>query len=255
VSRRTAPTLLPALLLALVAGLVAASLRPLGAAPRVEEDVAEASDLELVDRVVAVVDEDPILLSDVERVIGLRLVGARPDESRPALERRVLDGLIEQRLRLHEIARFGFEEVPLEDVEKQFENLRSQFPDEASFRAELDRLGLDEAAVRQVLARQLSILAYVEERLGPRVFVGVDDIRHYYEETLTPELRKQGKPVPPLDDVREQIRAVLRESRLNDEIDRWTDELRKRADVVDLLDAPARPLPPVVDTVAPQSPG
>jgi hypothetical protein len=255
VSRRTAPTLLPALLLALVAGLFAASYRPLRALPQSDLDVAKPSDLELVDRVVAVVDEDPILLSDVERVIGLRLVEARPDESRRALESRVLDGLIEQRLRLHEIARFGFEEAPLEDVEKQFGNLRSQFPDEASFRAELDRLGLDESAVRQVLARQLSILAYVEERLGPRVFVGVDDIRHYYEETLTPELRKQGKPVPPLDDVREQIRAVLRESRLNDEIDRWTDDLRKKADVVDLLDAPERPLPPVVDTVPPQSPG
>jgi len=40
---------------------------------------------------------------------------------------------------------------------------------------------------------------------------------------------------------------VLRERRLNDEIDRWTADLRGKADVVDYLDREARPLPPVVE--------
>jgi peptidyl-prolyl cis-trans isomerase SurA len=255
VSHRTAPTLIPILLSASLLALAEAPWQALRALQDSGARTPPAPGLELVDRVVAVVDEDPILLSDVERVIGLKLAQEQPGESREQLERRVLDGLIEQRLRLHEIARFGFEEAPLEDVEKQYENLRSRFPDEEAFRAELDRLGLDESAVRQVLARQLSILSYVEERLGPRVFVGVDDIRRYYNDTLVPELREAGKPVPPLDDVREQIRGVLRESRLNDEIVRWTDDLRKKADVVDLLDAPERPLPPVVDTLPRKPPG
>ncbi|KAB2963700.1 MAG: hypothetical protein F9K16_06100 [Thermoanaerobaculia bacterium] len=198
----------------------------------------------LVERVVAVVDEDPLLLSDVERVLGLRLVARQPEESDAALRRRVLDGLIEQRLRLHEIGRFGFEDAPLEEVDRQFAALRERFPDEAGFAAELARLGLDEDGVRQLLARQLAVLGYVEERLGPRVFVGVEEIRRHYDEVLRPELEAAGAAVPPLEEVREQIRAVLREGRLNEEIERWTAELRREADVVDLLDAPQRPLPP-----------
>jgi peptidyl-prolyl cis-trans isomerase SurA len=205
----------------------------------------------LVDRVVAVVDEDPILLSDIERVIGLGMVERSAGEGDEALRRRVLDQLIEGRLRLHEIGRYGFEQVPLEEVDRQVAALAARFSDRAAFTAELTRLGLDENALRQLVARQLAVLAYVEERLGPRVFVGVEDIRRYYDEELTPQLAARGGKPPPIDEVREQIRGVLRERRLNDEIDRWTAELRARADVVDLLDAPQRPLPPAILTLPP----
>ena len=46
--------------------------------------------------------------------------------------------------------------------------------------------------------------------------------------------------------MREQIRAVLREQRLNDEIAAWTEELRRDADVVDYFDTELGELPPVV---------
>ena len=208
----------------------------------------------LVDRVVAVVDEDPILDSDIERVVRLGLLPVSAGESVAEKRRRALDLAIEQKLRLHEVDRFGFEETPLALLDRQMEEVRSRFPAEEAFRAELSRLGLDETALRQLLARQLSVLAYVEERLGPRVFVSVDDIGRYYNEELLPELEKSGvgpAELPTLESVRESIRAVLRERRLNEEIDRWTADLRAKADVVDYLDREARPLPPVVEEKRP----
>jgi hypothetical protein len=208
----------------------------------------------LVDRVVAVVDEDPILLSDLERAIGLGLVPRQAGESDVAIERRALDALVEQKLRLHEIARFGVEDAPLDEVDRQLERLRAGFPDEAAWQAELARLGLAESGVRQILARQLSVLGYVEQRLGPRVYVSVEEIRRYYDDELVPKLRAAGDPVPPVEEIRESIRAVLREERLNREIDRWTSELRRQADVIDLLDADERPLPPVVLVQPPPKP-
>ncbi|MEO8274779.1 MAG: hypothetical protein ABI639_01080 [Thermoanaerobaculia bacterium] len=207
-----------------------------------------AESTRLADRVVAAVDEDPILDSDIERLLRLGLLEAEPGESLAASRRRALDLLIEQRLRLHEIDRFGFEGAPLESLDAQMEQARSRFASESAFHAELERLGLDESALRQLLARQLSVLAYVEERLGPRVFVSVDDIAHYYNEDLVPELQQKGASaadLPTLESVRESIRAVLRERRLNEEIDRWTADLRSKADVVDYLDQEHRELPPV----------
>ncbi len=204
----------------------------------------------LVDRVVAVVDEDPILDSDIERLLRLGLLEARAGESVADQRRRALDLLIEQRLRLHEIDRFGFEAAPLTSLDWQVEQTRSRFPSEQAYRAELARLGLDETALRQLLARQLAVLAYVEERLGPRVFVSVDDIGRYYTEELVPELQKKGASaadLPTIDSVRESIRAVLRERRLNDEIDRWTADLRSKADVVDYLAQDRQELPPLVE--------
>lgn len=200
----------------------------------------------LVDRVVAVVDEEPILLSDLERALALGTVTRREGEGGAALRRRALDELVAWRLRLHEVARFGIEEAPLAEVDRQLERLRTRYPEDGAWQAELARLGLDEAQVRQILARQLAVLDFVEQRLGPRVFVGVDEIQRYYDETLVPELRQRGDPVPPVEEVREAIRVVLRERKLNEEVASWTRRLRLEADVVDLLDQEEHPLPPPV---------
>ncbi|HXU47376.1 MAG TPA: hypothetical protein VN783_17760 [Thermoanaerobaculia bacterium] len=215
-----------------------------------------ASGLRLVDRVVAVVDEDPILASDVDRVIGLGLEARKPGESDATLRFRVLDQLIEQRLRSHEIDRSGFVQVPVEQIEQQVEAIRGHFPDAAAFERKLAELGMDRAALAQLVARQLAVLSYVNDRLGPRVFVSLDDIRAYYQATLVPEIERRGEKPPPLEDVREQIRRVLHEQRLNAELDRWSEELRRTADVETFDDKDVERVPPLLKTIeAPGSPG
>ncbi len=249
-----------------VAGRSAASLRPavfllavclLGVqdgilAPRGARAAAPA--LKVKDRIVAVVDEDPILASDIERDVGLGLVAKNPGESDAAYRRRILGLLIEQRLRFHEIDRFGLVQVPADQVEKNLNEIRSRFPDAAAFERRLKELGLSENGLRQLVTRQLMVLTYVDERLGPRVFVSLDDVKAYYRDVMTPALDKEHQPVPPLDDVRETIRQVLREQRLNQEIERWTEELRNQASIANYGDEGDRPLPPVVKTIGPKAP-
>ncbi len=203
----------------------------------------------LVDRLVAVVDDDPILMSDVDRVIGLGLVEPRDEEGRDQLERRVLDGLIDQRLRLHEIARHNFPPLPPDEVDRQLEGLKAGFAEPAELSSRLAALGLDEAGLRQLVARQLRVLLYVEQRLGPRVFVRLDDIRAYYDDVLVPEMVARGHDPPPLAEVRDQIHDLLHERQLNREIDAWTEELRLEADVADYLDRTETELPPVVQRI------
>lgn len=204
---------------------------------------------ELKDRVMAVVDEDPILASELERVIALGLAQPREGEGEEPFRRRVLNALIEERLRFHEIDRFGFEQVPVDMIEKNVAQIRASFPSEEAFRKTLRDLGLSQQALRQLVARQLMVLTHVEEQLGPRVFVSLDDITAYYRNVLTPEMQKRKQPVPPQDEVRDQIRAVLKEQRLNEELAKWTEELRRAADIQIYFDRPAAQLPPVVKRI------
>jgi hypothetical protein len=197
----------------------------------------------------AVVDEDPILASEMERVVALGFVQPKPGEADTAFRRRILDDLIEQRLRFHEIDRYGFEQVPVDLIEKSVADIRARFPNDEAFRKALRDLGLTQQALRQLVARQLMVLTHVEEQLGPRVFVSLDDITQYYRNVLTPEMQKQRQPVPPLDDVREQIRTVLKEQRLNQELDKWTEELRRKADIHVYFDKPPGDLPPVIKRI------
>jgi len=201
----------------------------------------------LKDRVLAVVDEDPVLASDVDRVIKLGLQAPNPGESDDQYRKRVLNALVEERLRFHEIDRYGLEQVPVDEVEKAVAKVRAGFKDEASFQKAIKDVGLAPKGLRQLMARQLLVLTYVDERLGPRVFVTFDDITKYYRTVLTPEMQKKGQPVPPLDDVREDIREVLKQQKLTQELQTWTEELRTKADVVIYSEqAAGAPLPPVV---------
>jgi hypothetical protein len=203
-----------------------------------QEPTTNASDLELVDRIVAVVDEDPILASDLDRAIGLGLVQPVEGESEQAFRRRVLDRMLEERLRAHEVDRFGFTEISPLEVEKATQALESKFTSRREFEERLAEIGLTRDDVRQIVARQVMILTYVDERLGARVFVSLDDIRKYYDSVLAPEMKRAEQALPELDQVRETIRTVLREQRLNEEIERWTEQLRLEAEIEDYFDRP-----------------
>ena len=211
---------------------------------------SEAQERLPVDRILAVVDDDPILASEVEQVLSFGIVNAEAEEDDRAVKRRALDFLVEERLRFHEVDRFGFAEVPVEIVDEEFDRLQMRLGGAAEFANAMDELGLDEQGVRQVLARQVMVWVYVEERLGARIFVGLEDIRKYYDENLVPELEEKGNSVPPVQDVREAIRAVLREQRMNEELERWTIELLQNADIEDYFDSNYESLPPLIDSVS-----
>ena len=140
-------------------------------------------------------------------------------------------------------------QVPVEEIERQIAEIRARFPDEASFERRLLDLGMTRSTLAQLVARQIAVLVYIDERLGPRVFVSLDDIRDYYASTLTAEAEKRGEKVPPLEDVREDIRAVFREQRLNVELARWSEELRRNSDVESFYDEPVNLLPPLLRTI------
>lgn len=231
------------------AAMRAASLIVLAAAFLLSPPGVARAEPELVERILAIVDDDPILLSEVDRSLALGLVPVAEEADERAARRGALDLLIAQRLRIHEVERYGFAEVPLEAVARQLETMRERFESPEAFTARLDELGLDEEKLRHLISRQLAVLTFVEERLGPRVFVGLEDIERYYREELVPPLEASGSPVPPLAELREPIRAVLKEQRLNAELERWTDELRAKAEVLDFFAERQRELPPLAFTL------
>ena len=208
------------------------------------QDVEEG--LHLEDRLVAVVDDDPIFLSDVDRLLALGLVEASPADDVETRRRTALDRLIEERMRLHEVERYELGTVRTTSVDRQLAALEERLRGVDALDELLARQDMDRAALRLLLRRQLRILAYVEERLGPRVSVRADQIEAYYEDELRAEMSARGAPLPALVEVADAIRGVLRERALNREIEEWTQDLRLRANVVDLLSRRSADLPPVI---------
>ena len=63
------------------------------------------------------------------------------------------------------------------------------------------------------------------------MFIPNEDIESYYRGTWSEQRRKRGLAVPPLAQVSEEIRTLLKSERLQSEIDKWTAQLRARANV------------------------
>lgn len=183
-----------------------------------------------VDRIAAVIDGQVLTVSEISQMVELRFfprLGSTDEDYR----REVLDALIAQALRYRDVERFGAQDIPLDTIEARVVEIQRRFPTEADFTAALGRAELTAEELRALVKRQLQVEAYIQERFAPLVFVTNEEIDEYYRGPWREQRRERGLAVPPLSEVRDEVRTALRLSRLQVEIDRWTSQLRSRANV------------------------
>ena len=183
-----------------------------------------------IDRIAAVVDRQVLTVSEVSQLVTIRFF-ARTAQNEDDYRREVLDALIAQALRFRDVERFGAQDIPADTIEARLVEIQRRFPNETEFNAALTRAELTADEVRALIKRQVQVEAYLGERFAPLVFVSNEDITDYYRGPWTTQRRERGLPVPPLDTVREEIRTAVRSSRLQEEVGRWTTQLRARANV------------------------
>ncbi len=183
-----------------------------------------------VDRIAAVVDRQVLAVSEITQMVEIRFfprLAPTDDEHR----REVLNALIAQALRYRDVERFGAEDIPHDTIEARIQDIKQRFSMEADFNAALARTELTADELQALVKRQLQVEAYIQERFAPLVFVSAEDIEEYYRGSWAEQRRERGLPIPPLTQVRDEIRDAIRSSRLQDEIEKWTAQLRERANV------------------------
>jgi hypothetical protein len=183
-----------------------------------------------VDRIAATVDRQVLTVSEITQMVAIRFF-ARTSTNEDDYRRDVLDALIAQALRFRDVERFGAQDISADVIEARLLEIQKRFPSEAEFLAAVARAELSLDEVRGLVKRQLQVEAYIQERFAPLVFISNDEIDAYYRGPWTQQRRERGLAVPALDGVREEIRTAVRGSRLQEEIGKWTTQLRARADV------------------------
>jgi len=119
---------------------------------------------ETIDRVVAVVAGQVIMLSDVSAARELRLESAEPG---PDPVRAMLSRLIDRQLMLVEVDRYAPPEPAADMVESGLAAVRGRVPTSAAYEEILARCGIDEKHVREWIRQDLRIDAYLEQRFTP----------------------------------------------------------------------------------------
>jgi hypothetical protein len=85
--------------------------------------------------------------------------------------------------------------------------------------------------VRVTLERQLVVQRYLVERFRPVAIADEARAREEYETQYVPERRAAGLPVPPFEQVVEEVRSRSQQRIFDEEVARWMRELRARSRV------------------------
>ena len=136
-----------------------------------------------------------------------------------------------QAARSRDVERFGAQDIPKDSIEARLVEIQHRFASPAELDAALARAELTPDELRVLIKRQLQVEAYIQERFAPMVFVANEDIADYYNGPWRQQRVGRGLPVPPLNDVREEIRTLIRSRQLDQQIETWTTQLRARANV------------------------
>jgi hypothetical protein len=185
----------------------------------------------VVDRIAALVDQQVITVSEVSQMSEVRFFPRPAGQNDDDYRRSILESLIAQALRYRDVERFGAEDIPKDSIEARLLEIQKRFASPAEFTAAIQRAELTLDEVRALLKRQLQVEAYIQERFAPMIFISNDEIATYYRGAWSQQRRQRGLSIPPLTEVTEEIRTLLKSTRLQEEIDKWTAQLRARANV------------------------
>ncbi len=192
-----------------------------------------------VERVLALVNNVPVLASDVELAEVGALVPREPAESDAGYDRAVLEALVDLELRWQDLQAAGIAARTQVDLDAAWRATVERAGGAEALRDKLAKIGFNEGPLRDLVRRAAVVQSYVASRFGPFVRPTSQEVETFWQQELVPQLKREGKAVPPLADVRPKVEALLRERKLAAEIDRWTAELAKRAEIVRYLAAPA----------------
>lgn len=186
---------------------------------------------EVVDRVVARIENDVILLSDVRLLSHYQLLV----EGKAEGDAEILDRLIDQWIVRSEanVARTPQPSDP--DIDRAVQRLIEGFSSKDDFEARRKLAGLSEADVRRVTTDQLFLNSYLDSRFRPTVQIEEQQIQDFYKNSLIPRAQARGTTPPTFDAAHDFIQEALIQRGINEQADRWLKESHARLRVTKML--------------------
>jgi hypothetical protein len=159
----------------------------------------------LLERILAVVEGRPVLLSEVRLLQSVRGLG----------QKEALEELIDERLMLREAGRLAQSAVSAEEEERALARMQETNPAARAASA---------AELRRLVRRQAAIVKYIDFRFRSQVSVSDEDVRRGFDQ-------RHGPGSLPTVEEAAALREELAQKALDERIERWVKELRAAADV------------------------
>jgi hypothetical protein len=191
---------------------------------------------EVVDRIVARVENDVILLSDILTLSRYQQFLDGKSET----DAQILDRLIDQWIVRTEAEVSRSPRASEEDIERSVSRLKNSFTSEQEYEARKKQAGLSDQDIRAMTATQLYLSYYLESRFRPSVQIDPKAIEDFYQNTVLPRAKARGQDPPTLEAARDSIQEALVQNGINEQAERWLKESRLRLHIEKLLEEGAK---------------
>jgi hypothetical protein len=186
----------------------------------------------VIDRIVARVESDIILLSDVRLLARYQqLVDGKPES-----DAQILDRLIDQWIVRNEAETARFPQASEEDITRGVERVQKSFTSADEYEARKKQIGLTDSAIRGMVSSQLYLSNYLDSRFRPSAKIEPKDVEDFYDKAVIPRAQARGQEPPSLDAARDYIHEALVQRSIDEQAERWLNESRGRVHVEKLLE-------------------
>jgi hypothetical protein len=189
-----------------------------------------------VDRIVARVENDIILQSDVTELKEYQELVDGKSESEGA----ILDRLVDQWIVRSEAELSRFPEPQEEEIDRGVSRVMNSFPSPEEYEARKKQSGLNDAEVRKIVAAQLYLSNYLDSRFRPSAQIDEKAIEDFYQNAVVPRAKARGQEPPTLEASRDIIQEALVQRDINEQANRWLKESRARLHVQKFLQEGAK---------------
>jgi hypothetical protein len=186
---------------------------------------------EIIDREVARVEGDVILLSEVRALSKYQQLVDGKAES----DAQILDRLIDQWIVRNEADAARFPHPSEAEISRGVERVQSAFASPEEYLERRRQYGLSEADIRSMVAAQLYLTDYLDTRFRPSAQVGPKQIDEFYETAVVARAKTRNQKPPSLEASREYIQQALVQRNINEQAERWLTENRARLHVEKFL--------------------
>ena len=187
---------------------------------------------EVVDRIVARVETEIILQSDVRQLSRYQAFL----DGTPQSDADILNRLIDQWIVRGEAGVARFPQPSDEDVNRSIERLKRSFSSPEEFQVRQKLSGITDDEIRRFVSAQLYLSNYLDSRFRPSIQIDEKAIDDFYRSRVVPRAESRNQTPPTLENARDFIQEALVQQAINEQADRWLKESRSRVRVETMLD-------------------
>ena len=187
---------------------------------------------EVVDRIVARVESQIILQSDVRQLSRYQAFL----DGKPQSDADILNRLIDQWIVRSEAGVARFPQPSDEDVNRSVERLKRSFSSPEEFQTRQKQSGITDDEIRRFVRAQLYLSNYLDSRFRPSIQIDEKSIEDFYRSRVVPRAESRNQTPPTLENARDFIQEALVQGAINEQADRWLKESRSRVRVETMLD-------------------